>query len=114
MNDKPTLSEVSEGKTLAVVAYLTIIGSVIAIVMNAEKKNAYTAFHTRQGLGLCLLYMLVGYIASNFDSWTISTAFWVGFGILFFYGIISAINGKMQKVPFVGDYFQKWFSSIGN
>ncbi|MDA0176686.1 hypothetical protein C7H62_2535 [Mesoflavibacter sp. HG96] len=102
-----------ENKTLAVVSYLTIIGSVIAIIMNNEKKSQFIAFHNRQGLGLCLMYMIIGYFISQFDNWQISTAFWVGMGLLFFYGIISAINGKMQTVPLVGAFFQKIFSSIG-
>ncbi|WP_304141758.1 hypothetical protein [Mesoflavibacter zeaxanthinifaciens] len=102
-----------EGKTLAVVSYLTIIGSVIAIIMNNEKKNEFTAFHNRQGLGLCLMYMIIGYFISQFDNMQISVAFWVGMGLLFFYGIINAINGKMQAVPLVGPFFQRIFSSIG-
>lgn len=101
------------GKTLAVVSYLTIIGSVIAIIMNNEKKNEFTAFHNRQGLGLCLMYMIVGYFISQFDNMQISVAFWVGMGLLFFYGIINAVNGKKQAVPLVGPFFQKIFSSIG-
>jgi len=102
-----------EGKTLSIVAYLTIIGSVIALIMNQDKKNPFTAFHVRQGLGLCITYMLLGYFIGNFNSWTISTAFWVGFGILFIYGIMGAITGKMNEVPFVGPLYQRIFSSLG-
>ena len=51
---------IEEGKSLAVLSYLTIIGSVIAIIMNGEKKNDFTSFHNRQGLGLCLLWMIIG------------------------------------------------------
>lgn len=101
------------GKTLAVVSYLTIIGSIIAIIMNSETKNEFTAFHNRQGLGLCLMYMIIGYFISQFDNMQISTAFWTGMGLLFFYGIINAVNSKMQAVPLVGAFFQKIFSSIG-
>ena len=102
-----------EGKTLSVVAYLTIIGSVISLILNQEKKNPFTAFHVRQGLGLCLTYMLLGYFIGSFDNWMISTSFWIGFGILFFYGLIGAITGKMNAVPFVGPLYQKIFSSLG-
>lgn len=109
-----TEDTIKDGKNLAIIAYLTFIGSVIAIIMNDEKKNEFTAFHIRQGLGLCLTYVIIGYMVSQFDSLNISMAFWIGFGILFFYGIVSAINGKTQEVPLLGKFYQQIFSGIGN
>ena len=108
--DKDTINK---GKTSAVVAYLTIIGSVIAIILNNDKKNPYAAFHIRQGLGLCLTYMILGYFISQFDSWLISMSFLIGLGMLFIYGLVSAINGNTRIVPILGTLYQKIFSSIG-
>lgn len=108
--DKNTIEE---GKTISVVAYLTVIGSLIALIMNNDKKNPFAAFHVRQGLGLCLTYMILGYFIGNFNSWNVSIGFWIGFGILFFYGLIGAISGKMNEVPLLGALYQKVFSSIG-
>lgn len=105
---------ISEGKTAAIVAYLTIIGSVIAIIINSDKKNPFASFHIRQGLGLCLTYMILGYFVGQFDSWSISLSFWIGLGMLFIYGLISAINGETRKVPILGAFYQKIFASIGN
>lgn len=105
---------IEEGKSLAVLSYLTIIGSVIAIIMNGEKKNDFTSFHNRQGLGLCLLWMIIGYFVSQFDNMQISIAFWVSMGALLFLGVITAINGTMKPIPFVGAIFQKLFKGLGN
>lgn len=105
---------IQEGKSLAVLSYLTIIGSVIAIIMNGEKKNDFTSFHNRQGLGLCLLWMIIGYFVSQFDNMQISIAFWVSMGALLFLGVITAINGTMKPIPFVGPIFQKLFKGLGN
>ncbi|PIB31780.1 hypothetical protein BFP78_07855 [Gaetbulibacter sp. 5U11] len=105
---------IEEGKSLAVLSYLTIIGSVIAIIMNGEKKNDFTSFHNRQGLGLCLLWMIIGYFVSQFDNMQISIAFWVSMGALLFLGVITAINGTMKPIPFVGPIFQKLFKGLGN
>ena len=42
-----------KSKNTAIIAYLTIIGAVIAIFMNQEEnKSAFTSFHIRQALGL--------------------------------------------------------------
>ncbi len=104
---------IEEGKNMAVVAYLTIIGAVIALIMNNDKKNPFTAFHVRQGLGLCLTFMIMGYFIGYFNDFKITIAFWIGFGVLFFFGLIGAISGKMQQVPLLGAFYQKIFSNIG-
>ncbi|MEZ4802692.1 MAG: hypothetical protein R2797_07935 [Gelidibacter sp.] len=104
---------IEEGKTLAIVSYLTLIGTLIAFFMNQEKKNPFTAFHTRQALGLWLTQMVLGFVVSGFDSWNITFALWIGIAVLIFYGIFSAIAGKAQPIPFLGDFFQRLFASLG-
>lgn len=104
---------VNEGKTLALVAYLTLIGTLIAFFMNQEKRNPFTFFHVRQALGLGLLYIAIGYIVSSLDSMMVSMSFWIFFSVLFLYGIFGAITGKANKIPMLGDFFQNLFKSIG-
>lgn len=104
---------VNEGKTLALVAYLTLIGTLIAFFLNQEKRNAFTFFHIRQALGLGLLYIAIGYIISSLDSMMVSVSFWIFFAVLFLYGILGAISGKTNKIPILGDYFQNLFKSLG-
>ncbi|MGB1450928.1 MAG: hypothetical protein ACPG7E_04370, partial [Marinirhabdus sp.] len=48
---------VTEGKTIAIISYITFIGLIIAFVMNNEKKNSFASFHIRQSLGLVALYI---------------------------------------------------------
>ncbi len=109
MNEQP----IEEGKTLAIVSYLTLIGTLIAFFMNQDKKNEFTSFHIRQALGLWLLQIMLGYVVSGFDNWNITMAFWIGIGILLFYGVFNAIAGKQEKIPLLGDVFQNLFKSIG-
>ncbi len=110
MND----NSVNEGKTLALVAYLTLIGTLIAFFMNQERRNAFTFFHIRQALGLGLLYIALGYIISSLDSLMVSISFWIFFSVLFLYGIYGAITGKANRIPILGDFFQNLFKSIGS
>lgn len=104
---------IEEGKTLGLVAYITLLGTLIAYFMNKEKKNPFTAFHVRQGLGLGLAYIVLGFIITSFDSWMITYSFWIFFSVLYIYGIIGAITGKLNKIPILGDFFQNAFKSIG-
>lgn len=107
-----TQDTIKEGKTYAIVSYLTIIGTLIAFYMTQDKKNAFTAFHVRQSLGLWLMYFILGYIVGGFDSLMISYAFWIFFLVLFAFGIIGAVTEKLHKLPLVGDLFQKIFKSL--
>ena len=43
---------VFEGKTAAVLGYITFVGLIIGYFMNSESKNEFAAFHLRQSLGL--------------------------------------------------------------
>src|SRR5690606_16078090 len=100
------------GKTNAIISYLTIIGTVIALVMNNEKKNAFAAFHIRQTLGLFLTQFALGYFISSFDSWTATQVFWVILAICWLIGFSGAVTGVERKIPLIGDLYQKLFKSI--
>ncbi|MEG9326749.1 Uncharacterized membrane protein [Salinimicrobium catena] len=101
-----------EGKAAAIVAYLTIIGTIVAYFMNNDSKNPFASFHIRQALGIHITFYLLGILVSAFDSWMISSAFYIFILILWGYGLITAIQGEQKEVPVMGAYFQKWFSTI--
>ncbi len=107
-------NDLEKGKTNAIIAYLTLIGCVIAMIMNsdAEKKSQFASFHIRQSLGLVLLFFALGYPVGTFDSWMVSSAFYVFFFILWMYGFLGALSGKMNEVPLLGPLFQKFFKGL--
>lgn len=104
---------IEDGKTIAIVSYLTLIGLVAALVMNGDKKNMYAKFHIRQSLGL----MLTG-LATMFVSW-IPFIGWL-FGLvafffllfLWFTGLFNALNGREKVLPVLGDKYAEWFRSV--
>ncbi|MEN8886918.1 hypothetical protein [uncultured Winogradskyella sp.] len=104
---------IKEGKTLAWVSYLPIFGIVIAFFLNNDRKNPFTSFHIRQSIGIWLFYFICGVSVSTYDSDMLRLCLWVCFGSLLLYGFINAFIGKTQTVPLIGDFFQKWFSKIG-
>jgi uncharacterized membrane protein len=101
-----------QNKNAAIVAYLTIIGAVIAIFMNNENKSSFASFHIRQALGIFLTFFALGYPIGYFDNWMISSAFYVFFFILWIYGFMGALNGEEKKVPLVGDFYQNLFKGL--
>ena len=48
-----------EDKMVAIVAYLTLIGFIVAIIIHMNKKTKLGAFHLRQMLGFVLPVSLV-------------------------------------------------------
>ena len=100
------------GKTAAITSYILGIGVFKAMSMNSEDKNAFASFHIRQGLGITLTFISLGLIISHFDSLMISAPMWIFVLVLWSYGITSAIKGETRPVPLLGNFFQKWLSSI--
>lgn len=103
----------NNGKTAATIAYLTIIGTIIAFFLNFDYKNKFAYFHIRQALGLYITFFIVAYFIGYFDSLMISIAFYLFFFVLWVYGFSSAISNKSTPIPLLGKHYQKLFSMIG-
>ena len=108
---------IEEGRTIAIIAYITLLGLIIAVVMNNEKKNEFASFHIRQSLGLlvfsgivAVFFFIFGFVFSIPLLPTLINLFIL---VLWILGFIGAIQGEMKKVPFFGDQFQDWFKGIG-
>ncbi len=94
------------GKTIAIVSYITIIGWVIALLLNNNEKNSFASFHIRQSLGINLLAMVLSFIPVI--GWILGIAvfiFWV-------IGLIAAISERSVPVPVIGELFQDWFKTL--
>ena len=107
-----TSKEVEAGKTTAVVAYLTIVGCLIAITMNLEPKNGFARFHIRQAFGIHLAFHALAIFFNYSDIAFAWVGLYVFYIILWGYGFWGAINGNKTSIPVLGDYFQKWFTFI--
>jgi uncharacterized membrane protein len=105
-----------EDKTIAIVAYLTLIGFIVAIVLHMNKKTKLGAFHLRQMLGFLLTgvaVMFCGVILAFIPilGWLCMLALWVSMLVLWILGLVAAINGQMTPMPVVGPLYQKWFGT---
>lgn len=101
-----------EGKTAAVVGYLTIVGTLIALFMNQEKKNDFARFHIRQAFGINASYLAFAAILNSFQNINAYYGFWLFFSILAFYGLYGAVQGLKTLIPVIGHKFQEWFTFI--
>jgi len=106
-------SGTEEGKTIAIISYITWIGLLIAFIMNNEKKNEFARFHIRQSLMLVLAGIALGIIfAIPILGWIAGFVGWIALFVFWIMGLIGAVNGEKKEVPIIGKYAQDWFKGL--
>ena len=103
----------TQDKTIAIVAYLTVIGLVVALVLNNEKKDLFAKYHIRQSLCLVLTSIALSLInVIPILGWIVSM---VGAFVLLYMwvmGLLNAINGREKPVPILGEKYEEWLKSV--
>lgn len=102
----------NNGKTVAIIAYLTVIGWIIALIMNNSNKTVFASYHIRQALGIMCVGVLLNILVSFLGIPLLSWIGWAAVIVLWLLGILSAIQGEMKPVPVLGIQFQEWFKGI--
>lgn len=94
------------GKTVAIIAHITLLGWLVALIMNSSNKTEIGSFYIRQTLGIALVFIVVSFIPFvNLLGWLF------GF-VLLIMSLIGAINESKKPVFLVGEYFQDWFKAL--
>ncbi len=112
-NTPSPTSTVEEGKTIAIIAYITIFGLLAAFIMNNDKKNSFAKYHIRQALGLGLTGLALGAVSwIPILGWILAPLGMIFLLVLWVIGLISALNGEEKPVPVLGDKYQEWFKGV--
>lgn len=115
MNTNPATA-----RLIAIASYFLLPGWFLGFILNNSRPTQLGTFHVRQSFGIMclstliiivvgLLNYLIAAVAGSFILIIIGV---VPLIILWFMGVISAIQGKLKPVPFVGITFQKWFRGL--
>ena len=95
-----------DGKTKAIVAHITLIGWIIALVINSSEKDELASYYIRQTLGIYLLGIILSIIPIvNIIGWILTLVLWI-------LSLIGAISAEKKETPVVGKYFQDWFKAL--
>ena len=97
----------SDGKNVAIIAHMTLIGWIIALVMNSSNKSDFGSFYIRQMLGLLLLGVL-SFIPIPF----LGVIIWILVVVLWIMSLIGAMGGTKKPVFLLGEQFQSWFKAF--
>lgn len=93
-------------KLKSMLAHLTPLGWLVALILNGFKRDKLSGFYIRQSLGVYLCFLIVWFIP---DYYIIA---WGFFFVLWIYSFVGALKTEENLIPFIGPYFQKWFKVI--
>lgn len=94
--------DISDNRYLCILCYL---GPLLLIPFFLRKDSPFVRFHVNQGLLLLIAEILIP-IAANFVpflGWAVNLAGWLFSLVCFFKGVSSAIQGRFDKLPLIGD-----------
>ena len=112
------------GKTAAIISYLTPIGWLIAYFgFYQNNKTALASYHLRQTLlfyivwailrfGLSILLSAIWLATGFFSLFTLLWVIQIIFFVLWIIGLIAAVNGEQKEIPVLGDKAQRIFSGL--
>jgi uncharacterized membrane protein len=106
MPDTPTAAG-NKNTTMAVIAYILFF---VPLLTGDAKKDPFVKYHTKQGLVLFLLGLVIQAI-----SWFVPYYLWYSFSwimsllnlgmfVLLILGIVNAVNGKQEPLPLIGQF----------
>jgi uncharacterized membrane protein len=110
-------STTDNGKTAAIVSYITLIGWLISYFALNKPKTTIGTYHLRQTLLLYLCaiaFQIIVYIvtmAVPMLGMLLSIA-GLGFLVLWIMGLIAAINGEEKPMPLIGEKAQEIFKNL--
>ncbi|TDI69284.1 MAG: hypothetical protein E2O86_05750 [Bacteroidetes bacterium] len=96
------------GKTMAVVAYLTFIGMLIAYFINKDNRHEFATWHIKNMFGLLILL----FVAVALQSYAIGFYIYWTSVVLWIISLIMALFNQKRGIPFLSDKFQTWFTFL--
>ncbi|MCH9659965.1 MAG: hypothetical protein K0U54_03545 [Bacteroidetes bacterium] len=96
-------------KTLAIIAYITFIGAIIAYFLNKENKHEFATWHIKNMFGLIILYFISFALSTQELLWEVGAVFFYTSAIAWLVSMVFAILNKKVGIPFLSEKFQTWF-----
>ncbi|MBB5624052.1 putative membrane protein [Pedobacter cryoconitis] len=120
MENNFNVTRTEDGKSVAIVSYITIIGWLIAYFgMHKDKRTELGSFHLRQTLLLYIVAFILQIvqriilsIAPSGFVFTIFSILSLIIFILWIIGLIGAIQGTKKEIPLIGQRAQSMFPNI--
>ena len=99
------------GKGKAILAHITLIGWIIALILNLQKRDSFASYYIRQYLGI----MVVGFIGNILfmaSHNALASVWMIIILVAWLISLVGACTDKKNEVPYIGRYFQEWFKGL--
>jgi uncharacterized membrane protein len=113
------LSSLSDN-SLGAIAYITFVPAIAFLAIAPYNKKPYVRFHAWQSIVLSLVAIVLSYILRFLLPYTlpfglsgflilnwIASFVWLAFFLVWVWCVISALNGKRLKLPYIGAWSEK-------
>lgn len=103
-----------EHKYLAVAAYITPAGWIVAYIMKmlSGADNKFCIFHLRQGFGLLLTFGIILLVLSYTDLHIVTQLVQILYFICIVIGVLGALDGKCRYQPVFGKLYYNLITFI--
>ncbi len=101
----------NKGTGLAIVAYLTFVGMILAFFLNKDKPKKFVTLHVQNMFGLVLLLFVSQTTQAYIDATVGNVLWWVSF-FLWAFSIVTAIIGQNPSIPILSNKFAIWFKFL--
>lgn len=98
-----TPEEIEKGKTMAFVAYLIFF---IPLLMDEYRNNKFVMYHTEQSIVLLILNIILAIVGTV--TCGIGLVLYIAWIIFLIMGIMNALGGKVQPLPLIGQFGEKF------
>ncbi|MBO4371796.1 MAG: hypothetical protein J5826_02580 [Bacteroidales bacterium] len=107
--ETPATTEKKPNTTMGLLSYLGILVVVPLLAVKAEDRDDFLKTHIRQGLGLFIFELIFNVLRSALSgiAATIAGILALVLFILAIIGIVNAVKAKNEKLPLLGDLFDK-------
>ncbi len=100
------MAKTDNSQLVAILSYITLVGWVIALILNMQGKTQLGSFHIRQALMIMVVGIVLAWIP--IVGWILAIVLFV-FWIM---GLIAAINKETKEVPVIGKLAQDIFKGL--
>jgi uncharacterized membrane protein len=99
---KDPVLDFTKGNNSTVMAVLAYIGPLVIVPFLMEKKDEFVKFHTKQGLVLFGLEIVIMILGRMMFLWMLGGLLNLAAIILSIIGIINVVQGQKKELPVVG------------
>jgi len=101
-----------QGKSKAIIAYITVVGLLIAISMNKDEPHEFATWHIKNMFGLTLMFFVSVVMSYQEYLLLLGSIFFYGSALFWLFSFIMALANRKVGIPYLSNKFDQWFTFL--